>query len=552
MLIYQEVHIFQDPKRINNIKSPIMRTAYLTALAYLLVSLTAQAQKEGLEAINITDLKAYMTFFASDEMKGRNTGTHENEIAALYLRTNIMRLGLKPIPGTGDYFQSVPLQSAEIKDHETYIKINDTNGDEILSTDSIIYLMAPSVTSDVTSRPVFAGYGLTDSTTGYDDYKGIEIADKIVLLMTGSPQIDGMDEVNAVFNMDVEEQKIRLAFTKGARAILLVYDPRSKYPDAYASGLADLGASRVGSKMISLRINEGSAPVQIAFVTRYTADIMLKKSGYDLMTLQEKIVAEKKPASVELSDITVTFRTYIEKSEIAVNNVIGIVEGSDPVLKNECIIYTAHFDHVGVNQEGEVFNGADDNASGSMALLEVAEAFLNLKKNPLRTIVFAWVNGEEKGLLGSEYYVSDPVVPLEKTLININLDMVGRSKMPSDTGKFMGFDVNVSEKGEILLYTDQKGNDILDLINSKSKQAGIKTVNMGKEPLIGSSDYASFMSHGVPAIFFNSGDYPDLHSTRDDVEKIDFDKMERVSKMVFLVGYDIANQKKRFVPVTGY
>jgi hypothetical protein len=368
--------------------------------------------------------------------------------------------------------------------------------------------------------------------------------------MTGSPQSAGMDDIDAVFNMDVEREKIMLAFSKGARAILLVYDPRSKYPDAYASGLAEMGASRVGTKMISLKMNEGSGPVQIAFITRNTADIILKESGYDLRTLQEKIVAEKKPASVELNDITVTFRTYIDKSDITVNNVIGLVEGSDPVLKNECIIYTAHFDHVGVNQEGEAFNGADDNASGSMALLEVAQAFMNLKKKPLRTIVFAWVNGEEKGLLGSEFYVSDPVVPLDKTLININLDMVGRSKMPSDTGKFMGFDVNVSQQGEIHLYTDQKGNDILDLISSKSKLAGIKTINMGKDPLIGSSDYASFMSHGVPAIFFNSGDYPDLHSIRDDVEKIDFDKMERVSRMVFLIGYDIANKKERFVPVT--
>jgi hypothetical protein len=541
---------FRTKKDTTFIKTAIMRTGFFQALALLLISLTVQAQKEGLKAINKIDLKAYMTFFASDEMKGRNTGTPENEIAALYLRTNIMRLGLKPIPETGDYLQSVPLESAEIKDNETYIKIKDSNGEEIYLTDSIIYLMAPSVTTDVTSKLVFAGYGFTDSTTGYDDYKDIEIKDKIVLIMTGSPHSTDMDEVNAVLNMDVESKKIMLAFSKGARAILLVYDPRSKYPDAYASGLADIFPSRVGTKMLSLKMNEGSAPVQIAFVTRNTADNLMKKSGYDLRRLQEKIVEEKKPASIELSDITVTFRTYIDKSDITVNNVIGMVEGSDPLLKNECIIYTAHFDHVGVNQEGEAFNGADDNASGSMALLEVAQAFMNLKKKPLRTIVFAWVNGEEKGLLGSEFYVSDPVVPLEKTLININLDMVGRSKMPSDTGKFMGIDVNVSEQGEILLYTDQKGNDILDLINSKSKLAGIKTLNMGKDPLLGSSDYASFMSHGVPAIFFNSGDYPDLHSTRDDVEKIDFDKMERVSKMVFLVGYDIANKKKRFVPVT--
>ena len=163
-----------------------------------------------------------------------------------------------------------------------------SNGEEIYTTDSIIYLMAPSVTADVTSKLVFAGYGFTDSTTGYDDYKDIEIKDKIVLIMTGSPQSTDMDEINAVFNMDVESKKIMLAFSKGARAILLVYDPRSKYPDAYASGLADMVASRVGTKMMSLKMNEDSAPVQIAFVTRNTADNLMKKSGYDLRTIAGK------------------------------------------------------------------------------------------------------------------------------------------------------------------------------------------------------------------------------------------------------------------------
>jgi Zn-dependent M28 family amino/carboxypeptidase len=214
------------------------------------------------------------------------------------------------------------------------------------------------------------------------------------------------------------------------------------------------------------------------------------------------------------------------------------------------VIYTAHFDHVGVNKKGEAFNGADDNASGSMALLEVAQAYMKLKKKPARTILFAWVNGEEKGLLGSESYAMNPVIPLENTLIDINLDMVGRSRTPADSAKFMGFDPDVSPAGEIYMYTDQKGKDILDLISTSAKKTGIVVTNKGTDHPFGSSDHASFRAKGVPSMFFNSGVYSDLHSINDDVEKIDFDKMERVSKMVFLIGYDIANQKKRFVPDT--
>ena len=523
-----------------------MRATYFLTLVFLILSTIVTGQKEGLEAINKSDLKAHMIFFASDEMKGRDTGTPENEIAALYLRTNIMQLGLKPIPETGDYLQSVPLKSAEIKEGETYIKIKDTNGAEIYSNDSIIYLMAPFNTLDATSNLVFAGYGFTDSTTGYDDYKDIQPKDKIMLIMTGDPQSQVPNEMNFGINIKSEGPKIMATLHKGAKAILCVYDPRSKYADAYASGLADIGFERVGSKRLSLHLNEDSALIQVAFITRNTADQLLKKSGYNLKTVQEKIIAGKKPLSFELSDITVSFKTYIEKSNIKVNNIIGVVEGSDPVLKNECVIYTAHFDHVGINKNGDAFNGADDNASGSMALLEVAQAFMNLKKKPLRTIVFAWVNGEEIGLLGSQYYTDNPVFPMDKTLLDINLDMVGRSMTPADTGKFMGQDVTLSQPGEIILYTDQKSKELLDLVTSTSKQIGIRVINKGRDHESGSSDYASFMAKGVPAIFFNSGVYSDLHTIRDDVEKIDFDKMEHL----IVVGLVAKQLEKR--GVTGF
>lgn len=528
----------------------MMIRKYLFTSALIIITITLNGQKEGLKYINKADLKAYMTFFASDEMKGRETGTIENDIASLYLSTNIMRLGLQPIPETGNYIQKVPLVSYEIKQKETFLKINDISGGTIFTTDSIVYLMPPSKTTDATGKFVFIGFGLQDTATGYDDYQGIDIKGKIVLLMTGRPDESAAEASNSVFNMGLEFQKIMTAYQHGAMAVLCVYDPRNKYADAFSSGLADMGPATVGSKMFSLDESDISAPIQVAFITRHAADQILKSGGNTLKTLQEKISQEKKSSSMELNNITVTFRTYIEATNINSSNIIGFVEGSDPVMRNECVIYTAHFDHVGVNSNGEIFNGADDNASGSMALLEVAQAFVNLKKKPLRSVVFAWVNGEEKGLLGSIHYTDKPLFSLDKTLLNINLDMVGRSKMPSDTGTFMGFEVNVSGAGEILLYTDQKGRDLLDLIESASATAGIKTLNKGKDPPIGSSDYASFMERGVPAVCFNSGDYPDLHTIRDDVDKIDFDKMEKVSKMVFLLGYDVANQKKRFVPDT--
>jgi len=270
-------------------------------------------------------------------------------------------------------------------------------------------------------------------------------------------------------------------------------------------------------------------------------------AGKNLDQLQKQISEFGKPVSYEIAGLTATVKTTIETSEISAYNVIGIIDGSDPVLKNECVVYTAHFDHVGTNSQGAVYNGADDNASGSMALLEIAEGFKNLKKKPLRTLVFVWVNGEEKGLIGSRYYTDNPVIPMEKTLLDINLDMVGRSKMASDTGTFYGYALDITNPGEINVYTNHESSDLLRIMNEAASEAGIKVNDKGSKIEAGSSDHASFIAKGVPALCFNSGIHRDLHQTGDDVEKIDFDKMEKSARLCFLIGYRVANRKERLV-----
>jgi len=174
-----------------------MTTKYFISLFLVALSVTATGQKEGLESISKNDLKASMTFFASDNMKGRETGTPENDIAALYLKTSLMQLGLKPIAETGDYLQAVTLISSEIKAKETYVSAKDPDGKVLFSTDSILYLMAPFSTLEASSKLVFAGYGITDTSSGYDDFKDIDVTDKVVLLMTGSPQESSPEKVNS-------------------------------------------------------------------------------------------------------------------------------------------------------------------------------------------------------------------------------------------------------------------------------------------------------------------------------------------------------------------
>lgn len=513
-------------------------------LIILSVSFSSNAQKKALASINQNDLRSYMTFFASDEMAGRETGTVSNDAAAMYIKTNLMRLGLKPAPGIDGFFQKMPLVSTKIDEKNSRLKINNNEGEVVFSTDSLITLIRPSDNMDFTGKLVFAGYGYADPNTGYDDLSGIDIKDNIVLVMTRSPETVKSDSGKITFDNDLEVPKITSLIGRGAKVVLLVYDPLNSFRDAYASGLVNMTPS---DAVTFKDQTESSPPMQLSFITQTTADALLKSAGSSLKQMQDKIISSGKPVSAEIPDITVTVKTTLSKRDFSVSNVIGIVEGSDPVLRNECIIYTAHFDHIGTGIHGEINNGADDDASGSMALLEVAGAFMKLKHKPLRTIVFDWVNGEEKGLLGSQYYTMNPSFPLEKTLVDINLDMVGRSKMPSDTGTFYGFTMDVTNPGEIYAYTAHESSDLIKIMNVSAKESGINVRDMGKDLPFGSSDHVPFMQKGIPALLFHSGIHSDLHGPGDDVQKIDFDKMQKVSDLVFLIGYKVANQRERIV-----
>ena len=373
----------------------------------------------------------------------------------------------------------------------------------------------------------------------------MDLKDKIVLIMTRNPVLVDTSgrESKYVFDEMVEAMKLMSVFMRGPKAVLLVYDPKNGYSDPWESGLAHYFGETEQASLKDDQVQE--APAGIYFISGKTADILLSSTGSSLKQLQDKIDDEKTPRSFVIDGVRVTIDILSEDHEYTASNVVGMIEGSDPVLKNECVIYTAHFDHSGITPEGEILNGADDNASGTAGLLEIAEAFQNLKKKPLRSVVFAWVNAEEKGLLGSGYYADHPVIPMNKTILNINLDMIGRSITPADTGEFFGTSHNVTRTGEIQLYSDNLNEEFRKLVLRSAGETGVSVIDMGRNLEFGSSDHASLSAKGVPWLFFHSGIHADLHAPGDDVEKIDFGKMEKVSKLAFLTGYRIASTKRR-------
>lgn len=521
-----------------------MKTNCLFILTALTLSLPSFGQKAALKSIQKDNLRATMTFFSSDEMLGRETGTPANDLAALYIKTNIMRLGLKPIPETGDYFQMIPFVSKKIDPKESGLQLIGKNGEPGYATDSVVLFEFPSETMEFNTHVVFAGYAHTDTVTGYNDLGDIDMKDKIVFLMTRNPDLVKADEGKSILQMDVEGPKLEKVMQQNPKAVFLVYDPENRYIDPYESGISHL----ISSERVSLKNDSLPASAfQIGFLTQHAADMLLQTTGSSLRQMQDSISATGKPVSLEIPDIIATLKTTIANREFTGKNVIGLIEGSDPVLKNECIVYSAHFDHIGINDKGEINNGADDDASGSMALIEIARAYMKLKKKPLRTIVFAWVTGEEKGLLGSRFYTDHPVIAMENTLVDINLDMIGRSKNSSDTGTFEGFDLTVTQPGEVLVYSPHESLQVFKMLDEAAQQTGVKVIDMGNNLQLGTSDHASFIEKGVPGLLFISGIHADLHSPGDDADKIDYDKMEHISRMAFLLGFRIANRRERII-----
>jgi Zn-dependent M28 family amino/carboxypeptidase len=518
-----------------------MKKLTFLLMVFIVNLTTVFAQKDGLKAIRQREIRSYMEFLASDEMRGRETGSPENNIAALYIATNLERMGIRPVPGNSGYWQDVPMVSHSVLKDSTFIEGTDAGNTRLVRSDSVLSLVPAASDIDVSGNLVFAGYGVKDTAMNYNDLRNIDIAGKVVMIMTRKPGIsdDPKYRDGYRFSESLEVPKVMSLVGKRAKAILIVYDAKNLFHDAYRSGLADMLG---GKSSVSLADRPGMAfPMKIFFITGTTADRLLSSSGNTLRQLQEKIDDGKKPASFDVPGVKVSVKIATHTEKFTAHNVIGFVEGSDPVLKSECVVVSAHYDHIGVNDKGEVFNGADDNASGTTGLLEVASAFQNCSRKPARSMIFLWVTGEEKGLLGSQYYVNHPFVPMEKTKLDINLDMIGRSVTPADTGLVMGFKPDVTAKDEVMLYND--GEQFLGVVRKSSQVADIKVTVKGKNLAFGGSDHMSFSSRKVPFLFFHSGIHRDLHAITDDVAKIDFDKMEKVSKLVFLTGYSIANSK---------
>ncbi|MDX8338455.1 M20/M25/M40 family metallo-hydrolase [Draconibacterium sp. IB214405] len=495
---------------------------YFSLLAFLY---SAHAQSEALSKIDIPDLKEYLTFIASDELQGRSLGTEVDglEITANYLADYAKKIGLKP--AVENYFQPVPiLHTAQSTD--AFIEVKNKKGKSVYKSEDLVKLdRNAGVFSLENEAVVFIGFG--------DNIESLNLEGKIVVAAQGSAKTFS-DEVSTEWQNRTERDKMNAITAKNPKALLMITSPKDKENKAFKQLQAWM--NRPGYSVKSDKITVQPA---VVVAKPELADALLGKKGQYEKYLQASASGSK--TVTEVSE-TVSLKIGSEPEELEGKNIVAYIEGSDPVLKNEYIVFMAHYDHLGIGKDGDVYNGADDNGSGTVAIMEVAEAFASLKEKPKRSIVFLWVTCEEKGHFGSSYYCDHPVFPLDKTIASINLDMVGRVYDGPRDDVWKDSPKKVKDFDGLYTLSNDVWPELAKLNAAHCAELGlIPDTSLPKERFLRASDHYHFHKYGVPILNYATGYHADYHKVGDEVEKINFEKIKRVADLCFLVGFDLAN-----------
>lgn len=516
--------------------------AALMLVAFLLAPAAGAANlplptAEATSSINAIDLKKHLSFLASDELGGRYTLSPSNRIAARYLAAQLESYGYRGAARNGSFFQSVPLSYRDVDRAATRVTLNVGGAKRDFNYADAFLAEAPAE-MNINGGLVFVGYGVSSPRNNHDDYAGLQVKGKIVVFAEGSP------ESLKNLRLDAREQAEAAAFAHGAIGAI-------KIPDAQTLlGWEQLKAFLGGSQQLGLPPKLTASGKTFPMISagpdliKAIAKAMGKESS-DLISSVNKL----KPAELSVS-AEIKLRVDVKEAPPA-QNIAGILEGADPKLKDEYVVFSAHYDHLKTGDKGEVYHGADDDGSGTVSVLEIAQAF-SVGPRPARSILIIFHTGEELGLFGSEYNTDyDPVVPLEKLVADFNIDMVGRSRPAGDDDPR---DAHLTDKDSIYIIGADKLSTELNGLNEQTNLATARmkfdyTYNDEKHPerFYYRSDHYNYAKHGIPIIFYFTGVHRDYHRTTDNVEKIDFEKMERIGRMIFATGWRVANLDHRLV-----
>jgi len=496
------------------------------------------------KAINPENAYKHLSVLASDEYEGRETGTKGAWMAADYISNYFKSLGLKA-PVNGSYFQKIDLVNVTLK--ESHLTVNGQPKEYQKD-----YLVSPSLISDKgftfsTNDIVFIGYGIKKDS--YNDFTGTDIKGKVVMMFNGGdPTLKPGTRIDRAAYRATLEARAKYFAENNVKAIILI-DPAVDRITENTKQTLKNGRVMVKTNAAMEAQKQNETPrVSISVAL---ANELFKASNTTVADLQKKITESKAPASQVLN---VPFSASASKTETPVRceNVLGYLEGSDPVLKKEVLILTGHYDHIGLetdpNAKDKVNNGADDDGSGTTGVLLMAKAFTDAKKagkGSKRSILFMTVVGEEKGLWGSEWYSEHPVFPVENTIADLNTDMIGR------TGEeYLG-------KPDSANYIYSVGSNMLSSdLGKLSEQVNATYTKMkldykyddpkDPEQIYYRSDHYNFAKLGIPIIFYYDGMLQqDYHKPGDEVSKINFPLLAKRAKLTYFTAWELANRPKR-------
>lgn len=495
------------------------------------------------EAITAKQLKEYLTFIASDELEGRDTPSRGLDIAAMYIAQHLSSWGLKPAGDNGSYFQKFPLTLDKVVARDSRLELSgqtyEYGKDFLTSITAASFKDAPVV---------FAGYGWVIKSKNVNAYQGIDVKDKIVVVVNSLPKGITFNDLKGPPGSDWMSPAF-YAQTNGAKAVInfptfgnLINWEASRWNQS-DKGSVDYGNQPPLIKIPTITLSP-RALSGLFFGEKATATALFNRT----QALEEHTPFDLKPEKRISVNIAAT------KEKIHSQNVVGILEGSDPVLKNEYVAIGAHYDHVGMNPfapgPDKIWNGADDDGSGTVSLMNIAEAFAKGAQRPKRSMLFIWHAGEEKGLWGSDYYTNNPTVPISSIITGLNIDMIGRYQAPGEENHPQNNRLpkphEVFTIGNKMMSTEL--GQIADEVNGSFLKLNFNPKYDGPDhpdQFFYRSDHFNYAKKGIPIIFFMDGDHADYHQVTDSIEKINFEQMEKVARTIMAIGWRLANGAKR-------
>jgi len=521
-------------------------------------SLDAQTRAPQNDSIRQSDLRADLFFLAGDSLRGRLTDTEENRAAGDFIKSRFERMGLKPAAPNDSYYQPYNLMVATLGEGNALDLVAGEGGaTRHLRDGQEFYPHRFGASGHVGGPVVFAGFGISAPHLQYDDYNGPgdSIKGKIVLALDHEP---GERDPNSPFDGVVTSEpstawrKALAAQEKGAVAVLFVSDvhnhPGAANFEAAARNYWPEKPPRILNYTLASWADRIRIPV--AQISPALAASLVAGTGKSLEDLSKSAETIRGSTPLALPGARVDLQTAVDRHIVPDRNIVAILEGSDPRLKNEWVIVSAHFDHNGADAT-QIFNGADDNGSGTVALIEIAEAYALAAKDgqrPKRSVLFAAWNSEERGLLGAWAYTEQPLAPLMSIAAVLNMDMIGRNEeIPvGGGGRFAGFEVQSAESNNnaVNLMAFSKVPDVTAAVDRANATIGLevkKRYDNNSSNLVRRSDQWPFLQRGVPAVGFMTGLHPDYHTQYDRPEKINYVKMEKIARLVHQASWDIAN-----------